>query len=202
MSGPRIRKITIMGRHDDVYLTVRKPKHEIRGSMLLTLKGKRGVWDCVRCQESTHEHYTEKEWMNRYDEVFGFNDDSEEAEMIAEHKDFIAAPSKYRAPKDKGDGLINADECVLSAKTNRRIERAKWSRRRHEVELLLVKEFPKSDEEHIAHIEYTSILLTFALFDDDNNKQVRPGVSGAPVASAAAAPVASGAPAAPSKSKN
>ena len=160
MSG---RTVYVIKIGEVAYLRVRKPEDDIRGSMLLMLEGKRGVWDCMRCQENTHTHYTEANWVKRFEQVYAFDGHRERREMIKENNDFVNM-SKYRAPKDADEGLENADKCLLSKKDDTmRIAHAEWNRERHEVELLLVQEFPQSDHGNIAHIAYTSILLTFAL---------------------------------------
>ena len=127
------------GGSEKAFLRVREACANGWGSMMLMTESG-GVYDCVKCDQEIRTRFTEKHWVERYDDIFGFDDDALKRDMIADNKN--KAYFLYERPNKK-TWSVNIERCVLTKEKlweGAAISHCVWSKEGKYVELQLKKD--------------------------------------------------------------
>ncbi len=89
-------------------LRVRKPKTNTNGSILL-VSSRGDLWECVRCFQGNDTRYTEENWIDKYDVIYGFDEDRSREAETARNADELSFVYK------RSERVMQADQCRLSA---------------------------------------------------------------------------------------
>jgi hypothetical protein len=127
--------------------------------MLLMLDGEDGaIYDCVELHEHEVDRYTEKDWVQRYDEVHGFDTPKLRRSMIAENSD--ENTFQFNIKKDDPFVRRNADKSALSNHKIQKFNHIAWKHATRELELQFVEKIAP-DYRTIGARRYTNVLLRF-----------------------------------------
>ena len=137
-------------------LRVRKPKTNTNGSILL-VSSRGDLWECVRCFQGNDTRYTEENWIDKYDVIYGFDEDRCREAETARNADELSFAYK------RSDRLRQADQCRLSAKepiAHDTITRFVWNATEEALEMQIA-ETTKATKHKLGCVEYTNLYLKF-----------------------------------------
>ena len=150
-------------------LHIRPSSANTGGSILL--KTEEGMWDCVKGKERNEVRYTEENWMEKIEKLYGAINDDEKRRMIEEIAD--DENFKYKNLRSPKIHWRNPSTGKISTGKHHTIVHDKWNAEDGSLELFLTEEI-KSTSRLIAGTEYTSVLLMFELVTFDNAVELKP----------------------------
>ena len=150
-------------------LHIRPSSANTGGSILL--KTEEGLWDCVKGKEWNEVRYTEENWMEKFEKLYGTLQDDEKQKMIEE----IANEENYKYKNLRNPKIHwwNTSMSKISSGKLHNIVHYEWNAEDGSLELFLTEEIA-STSRSIAGTEYTSILLMFEPVTFDNSVELKP----------------------------
>jgi hypothetical protein len=152
-------------------LRVRKPQRNVNGSILL-LSSNGDVWDCTECYQNSEMRYTEANWVEKYENMYGFCHERHKKSALARNVD------KSNFVFKRGDRPVAANHTRLcddapipdGALTH---FLCKFNGASASAEIVIEETF-EANEGSIGRVEYTSLYLKFKnVFEGSACKRVR-----------------------------
>ena len=153
-------------------LRVRKPQYNVNGSILL-LSSSGDVWDCTACYKNAEVRYTEADWVDKYEDMYGFYSKRAKKAALARNVDAtnfafkrgdnritVADHTRLCADAPIPDGAVTHFVCEFNGPSAT-------------AEILIEETFPANDRS-IGRVEYNSLYLKFRnVFEGSACKRAR-----------------------------
>jgi hypothetical protein len=138
-------------------LRARAPGHNCSGSLLLQYDGT--VWDCVECKEYSVPKYTEENWQEKYEKLYGGMMMVTNQQQTRTYGGVDDSEFDYTDLRGSSSAVIDSNQCRLS-KGEVSVVYWDWDSVIGMLEMQVTEDV-EGNKCTVGHTEYTSLLLRF-----------------------------------------